>query len=139
MEKSFTPINILLVDDDYIYQLIARKIIELLNMNCRIRVFSNGQEAINHLKYSIDRCKELPDVIFLDINMPVMNGWEFLKEYETIAKACHKEIPVYMVSSSENEADKQRCSHFPLVRDYIEKPLDQQRFVKIIGQLKQVA
>ncbi|MDB5190471.1 MAG: Response regulator rcp1 [Segetibacter sp.] len=139
MKNDFTPLNIFLVDDDYLYQLIARKIIELLDMNCKIRVFSNGQEAINQLKYNIERCIDLPDVIFLDINMPVMNGWEFLKEYESISDICPKEIPVYMVTSSENEADKIRSKRSLAVKDYILKPLDQQRFVKIIGELKEVA
>jgi CheY-like chemotaxis protein len=71
--------------------------------------------------------------------MPVMNGWEFVKEYEQLADTCPKRIPVYMVSSSESEADKVRSKSSSVVKDYITKPLDQQRFVKIISTITAVA
>jgi len=76
MQQS--KLRILLIDDDRIYQFAARKTIEATGFAESIVVYSNGEDAINFLKSNSANETSLPDVIFLDVNMPVMNGWEFL-------------------------------------------------------------
>ena len=84
MDKNSTPLTICLIDDDSIYQFTAKRIIELLNPLQKVLVFSNGKEAIDYFQASTQCNNEIPDVIFLDINMPVMNGWEFLEAYDSV-------------------------------------------------------
>ena len=77
MYKS--KVNVLLIDDDTIYQFVARKTLEATGYINKIQVCSNGEEAYQFLERNMGNADELPDVILLDVNMPVMNGWEFLE------------------------------------------------------------
>jgi CheY-like chemotaxis protein len=120
--------TICLIDDDRIYQFTARRIIELVNPAQRVLNFFNGKEAIRQPNLAVDT---LPDIIFLDINMPVMNGWEFLEDYNAIKNMFPKNIAIYMVSSSIDEKDRLRSQHFG-VTDYIEKPINQQMMRQIL-------
>lgn len=88
--------NVCLIDDDKIYQFTARKILESTGLAKKILSFYNGSEAIGFLKQSFTTDQnELPDVIFLDINMPVMNGWQFLEEYHKINDRFQKTITIF--------------------------------------------
>ena len=78
---------------------------------------------------------ELPDVIFLDINMPVMNGWQFLDEYHKILEQFKKPIYIYMVSSSVDDCDIQRSKEYSGVTDYIVKPINKIKYQELIDRL----
>src|SRR6266446_5237678 len=93
-------LNVLVVDDDIIYQFTARKTLEATGYTDKIFVCSNGEEACQLLKNNLSNMQELPDVIFLDINMPVMNGWDFLRAYESIQVNLPKDVRIFLVSSS---------------------------------------
>lgn len=131
MNKNSTPLTICLIDDDRIYQFTARRIIELVNPLQKVMVFSNGKEAIDFFTQRASNNEQLPDVIFLDINMPVMNGWEFLEAYNSVKRDLDKQISIYMVSSSVDENDKIRSRNFD-VKDFIEKPIDKEMMVEIL-------
>jgi CheY-like chemotaxis protein len=131
MNKNSTPLTICLIDDDRIYQFTAKRIIELVNPMQKVLVFSNGKEAIDFFSEQALTQEQLPDVIFLDINMPVMNGWEFLDAYNAIKTALDKQISIYMVSSSVDEKDKIRSKNFD-VKDFIEKPIDKEMMLEIL-------
>ena len=131
MNKNFTFSTICLIDDDRIYQFTAKRIIELVNPLQKVLVFSNGKEAIDFFSQQTLSNEHLPDVIFLDINMPVMNGWEFLEAYSNVKSGLEKEICIYMVSSSVDEKDKIRSKSFD-VKDFIEKPIDKETMVEIL-------
>ena len=131
MKKNFTPLTICLIDDDRIYQFTAKRIIELVNPSQKVLVFSNGKEAIDFFTHQAVSNEQLPDVIFLDINMPVMNGWEFLEAYNLMKTSLPKHISIYMVSSSVDEKDKIRSKSFD-VKDFIEKPIDKEMMVEIL-------
>jgi CheY-like chemotaxis protein len=129
--------NVCLIDDDKIYQFTARKILESTGLAKKILSFYNGSEAIVFLKqrFSTDQ-NELPDIIFLDINMPVMNGWQFLEEYHKINDRFQKTITIFVVSSSVDDCDIQRSKEFSEVTDYIVKPINRLKYQQLIEGLK---
>jgi CheY-like chemotaxis protein len=126
------PHTICLIDDDLIYQFTAKRIIELVNPQQQVLIFSNGKEAIDFFSQPDLTYEQLPDVIFLDINMPVMNGWEFLEAFSATKNSLLKQIKIYMVSSSIDENDKIRSKTFDEVKDFIVKPIDRKRMMDIL-------
>jgi CheY-like chemotaxis protein len=132
MDKNSTYQTICLIDDDRIYQFTAKRIIELVAPSQKILIFSNGKEAIDFFSKGELQLEQLPDVIFLDINMPIMNGWEFLEAYKDVKTEVRKEITIYMVSSSLDEKDILRSRKFIDVKDFIVKPLDVQQMREIL-------
>lgn len=133
---QFAKHIVFLIDDDNIYQFTARKILESTGLAKQIQSFYNGREAIKYLQ-DHDNCKpeNLPDVIFLDINMPVMNGWEFLEEFHTFCGGFPKPIVVYVVSSSIDSYDIKKSREYKAVTDYIVKPITRIRYRELIESL----
>lgn len=132
MDKNSTQQTICLIDDDRIYQFTAKRIIELVSPSQKVLIFSNGKEAIDFFNQRKFNAEQLPDVIFLDINMPIMNGWEFLEAYSNVRTEVSKTITIYMVSSSVDEKDKLRSKGFIDVKDFIVKPLNLTEMRKIL-------
>lgn len=127
--------TLFIVDDDAIYQLLVRKIVQSTNFVNRIERFFNGLEAIEHLKTIQGASEELPDIIFLDLFMPVMDGWGFLEEYLTLSPRLDKKITIYIISSSIDPADIEKARAINAVTDYIVKPLTEDKFISIIKSI----
>lgn len=125
-------LHICLVDDDNIYQFIAKKMFQSINPSNRLTIFSNGQEAIDYFSKNCNCTENLPDLIFLDINMPVMNGWEFLQAFGGLVGTLCKIAAIYMVSSSVNESDLQKVKQYASVIDYLFKPVTKDRLQEIL-------
>ncbi|WP_108867874.1 response regulator [Aquimarina aquimarini] len=121
-----------LIDDDNIHQFIIKKIVNKLSPNQELLVFSNGEEGINFMKSRIGKIEKLPDLILLDINMPVMDGWEFLEEFVTITPDIKKEIIIYILSSSDNPTDKEKAKKFDLISGYIIKPINENQLESLL-------
>lgn len=132
---QLTQHNVCLIDDDNIYQFTARKLLESTGLAKHIQSFYNGSEAINYFKDQNNKPETLPDVIFLDINMPVMNGWEFLEEYNKLYTNLPKPIVVYVVSSSIDSNDRQKSKEYKLVSDYLVKPINRIQYKELIESL----
>ena len=130
-----TGLKICLIDDDRIYQFAARKIIEATGLANNVMTFSNGREALQHLQTNADSSTDLPDVIFLDINMPVMNGWQFLDAFKSIGPKLSKPVTIYMVSSSVDEYDINKSRDYNEVTDYIIKPVHREKFKEVLADL----
>ena len=126
-------LTICVVDDDKVYQFAVRKTIEATGMADAVLTFSNGAEAISYLE--THSTAELPDIIFLDINMPVMNGWQFLENYARLSFSLGKNIPVYMVSSSIDEHDINKSREYQSVADYILKPVHKEKFSQLLSSI----
>ncbi|WP_339810425.1 response regulator [uncultured Imperialibacter sp.] len=122
-----------IIDDDQIYVFGLRKLIDFHKYSKNLLVFKNGAEAIKYMKPLITSSDELPDVILLDINMPVMDGWQFLDEFVKIKPLIKKKITIYMVSSSIDEADLERAKTYEEVSDFIVKPVKEPDLAKILG------
>ena len=128
--------NVCLIDDDNIYQYTARVLLESTGLANHIQSFYNGQDALSYLKDEKNNTtEELPDLIFLDINMPVMNGWEFLEEYQKLHPNLPKPMHVYVVSSSVDYSDMQRSRSYKEVSDYLVKPVNRSKYLELIESL----
>ncbi|MEH6762862.1 MAG: response regulator [Aequorivita antarctica] len=122
-----------IIDDDPIFVFGTRKILQLANFGENIIVFNNGAEALNNLKTMILKGEKLPDVILLDINMPIMDGWQFLESFSTIPT--QSKIHIYIISSSLNQEDIRRAKSHKSVDDYIVKPVGVNEYKRIAEEL----
>lgn len=111
------------IDDDAIYQIIVNKIIQRSEMFSAVSSFKNGRIAIDALQEALDKNTALPDIILLDINMPIMDGWEFMEEMALIKLKFNKQITVYIVSSSISIEDKNRSKTYADILGYLSKPV----------------
>jgi CheY-like chemotaxis protein len=128
------PTKFLLVDDDKIFVFLATKIIQSVDHPSTVEVFQDGLEILDHLKEIADKPELLPDIIFLDLNMPVIDGWGFLKEY--LSLNMKKNISIYLVSSSISPHDIERAKEIPAVTDFIIKPLMKEKVVEVLSNLR---
>jgi len=97
-----------------------------------VEVCTNGLDALEYLKSLIRASGKLPDVIFIDINMPVMDGWEFLEEYKTLQENINTPIKIYILSSSVDKNDIMRSKEYNSVIDYVIKPVYKEKFSEIL-------
>lgn len=128
---SKAPI-IALVDDDKIFQLTASKTLKATALTDSILQFENGEEALKFLRQHTSNPEVLPDYIFLDINMPMIDGWMFLEDYENLKEKFSKPISIYMVSSSIDTRDIERAKKNINVKDYITKPVTRDKFIEVL-------
>jgi len=125
------PDLILVVEDQEPDQYIARRNLSRQWPNATIKVAFDGEEAIDYLQSGLEK---LPDLLLLDINMPRMNGHEFLEFW---SKQNRGIIPmVVLLTSSDQELDKQRAMKYPFVKDYMLKPLDKSTVASLNGILR---
>ncbi|MEL6673849.1 MAG: response regulator [Bacteroidota bacterium] len=122
----------LIIDDDEINNFICVKNMKDLQFAEQASYCLKGQEGLNQLKEMLDSTPEdMPEAIFLDINMPMMNGWEFLEEYKNLAPQFSKEIKLFILTSSVYRKDMERSDTYAEVADYIVKPLDKTKIRNI--------
>ncbi|KAA1243652.1 response regulator [Aquimarina sp. RZ0] len=128
------PQSICIIDDDTIYINLVSKIIEIKKLSENVLVFHNGREALDFFIYSIENTENdaIPQVILLDLNMPVMDGWEFLQEFRKIRKQINSNIELYVVSSSIDNRDINRAKSIDVVSDYLTKPIKLDDFERIL-------
>ncbi|RFS26441.1 response regulator [Chitinophaga silvatica] len=117
---------IFIVDDDPIHQQIAKIMIERQAISTGIRVFSDAQEVLDYLRDKSGDSEALPDLILLDLNMPVMDGWEFLEEYALFCQQLPKQIKIFVLTSSIDEKDRERVAGYSFVTGYLTKPLSKE-------------
>lgn len=124
-----------IIDDDDIYQFTTAHLLKKMDLVNKIILFSNGLKAINFLKEEIGNIENIPDVLFLDINMPVMDGWEFLEEYLRIKPMIPKTVAIYMVSSSVDEKDVLKAKSISALSGYLVKPISSQNIREVILEI----
>ena len=115
---------VFLVDDDPIQNMITSQLVQISSSDAEYKVYSNGKEVIDGLETGL-----FPDVILLDINMPIMNGFDFLKVYKDYPQKAN----VFMLTSSLNDEDKGKASKYACVKGYYTKPVSPDKLSEIFS------
>ena len=122
---------ILLVDDNTADNRYHQIILKGMDITERIDVALDGEEALNYLK---KENQTPPDLIILDINMPKVNGWEFLEAYHKLSPELKAKAIVVMLTTSENPEDKKKAEQFSEIRGFNSKPLTEEMVNEILKQ-----
>ncbi|MDQ3110211.1 MAG: response regulator [Bacteroidota bacterium] len=122
---------ILLIDDDPDDNFFHQRIIKKMEITNAIHVARNGIEALDYLK---DEKQVIPELIFLDINMPRMNGWEFLEQYQHLDEKQKARITIMMLTTSANPDDVKRANEIKDVTGIKTKPLSIEMLNEILAQ-----
>jgi CheY-like chemotaxis protein len=117
--------SICIIDDDKIYRYGISKIINNHLPGKEIMSFENGQKALDSIKEMEENNNELPDLILLDIDMPEMNGWDFLNAFQSIREKVNKDIQIFVISSRIDKKNHElyRLEWSQKVSDFIQKPV----------------
>jgi len=131
--KKFT--SLMLIDDNEIDNLINQKIIESCNICNHIFMHTSAKSAVEFLR-NVEKVEKwskemLPEIIFLDIDMPLMDGFQFLEEFNRLNSETKKRCKIVMLTSSNNEADITRAQKSSYVAKYITKPLTEDNLMSL--------
>lgn len=124
MSSSFN--TVMLVDDNDTDNFISQKIIELTGFSKKIIVKNSGKSALEYLQTNEAQPDNLPELIFLDINMPIVDGFVFLFEFERFSDVLKNKCKIAILSSSDNKRDIERIVDNQYVIKYITKPLTEE-------------
>jgi CheY-like chemotaxis protein len=128
MEAS-TINTVMLIDDDPVSNKISQLFLRKHRWSAQVVAFEDGQQALQVLQ---DAARTAPDVILLDVGMPVYDGWDFLEEYEKLPQELTGRCLLYMLSSSINPPDIQKAGNYRTVKAYLTKPLTQEALELIL-------
>ena len=124
--------TIFIVDDDEMYQMLLKRVIKKVGAEVDVLSFFNGDLALEAFKSALKAGTGLPNIIFLDINMPVLDGWQFLEEYELLKDKVVLQPDIYMISSSLDDRDKSMALKNTSIKDFLRKPITLQLLQEII-------
>lgn len=123
--------TVLLVDDDHICNFLMAKALEKLGVAKEILTVLNGKQAIDLIRDYTTNLQNLPEVIFLDINMPIMDGFAFLEAYNDLDTRNKKDIKIIVVSSSDSPSDKLKAESLG-AKDFLSKPITEDKLKLIL-------
>jgi two-component system chemotaxis response regulator CheY len=124
--------DVFVVDDDKVYHFIIKKLLTKNNIDVKPSFYLNGLEAIEEIKGKIKLGTSLPDLILLDINMPIMDGWQFLDELKKTNDIVDKNTTIYLVSSSDSISDVNKAKEYQdQIKDFFFKPMTAEDLWKI--------
>lgn len=119
-----------IIDDDEIIIYLTNKLIMNAEFCNQLETFTEAKTALERLKLALQTGENIPDVVLFDLNMPEMNGWDFIEEFKKLDFG--KEIPTFIFTSSIDPNDKQRSFQYEEIKDFITKPLTLQKLDKIL-------
>lgn len=125
-----------IIDDDEIHTFVIKTFMNQHQFSEQIIAFSNGQQALEFLSDHRQLPQQLPDVIFVDIAMPVMNAWQFLENFTKIKGKLSKQIAVYVLTTSIYESDADKALSYPEVSGFLVKPLKKEYLDHVALQLQ---
>ncbi|MCK0146150.1 response regulator [Arenibacter sp. F26102] len=123
-----------IIDDDPIFVFGSKVLLKNNGFASNIIVFQNGKEALDMIVTMLESDEGLPEVIFLDLNMPIMDGWEFLDEFSKLSNV--QNIKVYILSSSIDSRDIEKAKQYGIVNDFIAKPLTDSKISELIKKIQ---
>jgi CheY-like chemotaxis protein len=133
MKESSLPHHIMLIDDDAVTNMVNKKIIYLTYPSIQVTDYTDAAVALRGLKQIAENDKTLPpDLIFLDINMPHMDGWEFLDEFVALPDSMLQKTKIIMLTSSVDINDIEKSKTYKPVTDFLSKPLDKDTLRKLL-------
>jgi response regulator RpfG family c-di-GMP phosphodiesterase len=122
----------LLIDDDPLNNYLTKRVIKKVFQDAEIIEFTEPEIALTHLENNyLNNIVNEKIIVFLDINMPTMSGWEFLLKFEKYNETIKNQFDIFMFSSSINPADINSAKQDPMVIDFIEKPLEIEKLIKL--------
>jgi CheY-like chemotaxis protein len=126
-------LKIFVVDNDRIYLTVTQKLLSKISTSFSVSIFYDGIEAFEAIETLIEsKPIELPDLILLDLDMPIMDGWDFLESYNKIGVNNYKSIPIYIVTSSIALEDINKSNNYQDVLGYLVKPLNLETLEEIV-------
>jgi CheY-like chemotaxis protein len=128
MKTDLDKPMVFFIDDDPLSNKFNTMLIRKIHPDVEIVTFLSAQDAINQLK---DERRQRPEVIFLDLNMPVMNGWDFMGEF----KKLNLDIEIVILTSSSDASDKRKAAENDQIKDYVEKPLTKATFMELLKKV----
>ncbi|WP_223654442.1 response regulator [Hymenobacter psoromatis] len=126
-----------LIENDHITAVVTELVLRKNLRRGEVQHFVNGQVAFNQLLADVKAVDKIPDLILLDLNMPVMDGWEFLDAFMKLPLT--KQVCVFVLTSSIHPDDREKAKHYGMVKGFFSKPLDgnsvawMQQFVQLAG------
>lgn len=128
--------KVAIIDDNVVFRTLTKIAFEnVTSGNSDILLFENGQEAIDYIRKYLDNQEEIPKLILLDLNMPVMDGWNFLDEMLPIQKSFNLNLIIYIVTSSSDEKDFERAESISEVKGYLIKPIGINQIAELIRSI----
>ncbi len=121
----------MLVDDNDTDNFLSKKIMEHVNFSENILIKNTGKSALEYLHQNQNDLDKIPDIIFLDINMPIVDGFVFLYEYENFPPQLHEKVKVVVLSSSNNKRDINQFLNNRFVHQFISKPLSEKALMEL--------
>ncbi|MEO6327702.1 MAG: response regulator [Ginsengibacter sp.] len=124
--------NYIIIDDDPTNNIICNIMLEMVLGKVGINTFEKPEQGLLFIKKNYSK-KFMPAVLFLDINMPTLTGWEFMEEFEKLGKEVKEQIGIYILSSSVDSRDKDKARANKHIKGFISKPLDEQVILSVAG------
>ena len=123
--------QILMLDDDELYNILITEIFHSVSVIKNFKIENSGWKALDFLR-DAEKKGSFPEIIFVDLKMPEMDGFEFIERYEANFFSRHSETQINVLTSSVRELDKQKATAFKSVKNFLVKPLNEEKLLKMI-------
>ncbi len=112
-----------IIDDDEVYIYAIKRLIKIQNLCDEVLVFTDGKQAVDYLEEHQNDGTQMPEVIMIDVNMPVLDGWGFIEAFQKMDLESTRNTKLFMISSSIDPRDVKKAKEIPLIIKYIFKPI----------------
>lgn len=124
--------KLILIEDDDVIVYLTQKLIKESKEIELLTVLKNGRKALDYFTENAKNAELLPDFVFLDLSMPILDGWQFLEEFALIKKSLVKNIRIYITTSSISPKDLIKAEKYDFISDFVIKPISLENFNRII-------
>jgi len=117
------PLSVLIIDDSNIDRLLTEKVIQGDMFAAEVVSCGSVREGLTHLLSRSSAFEKMPDVILLDVNMPMLDGFDFLDSFMKFPEEMQRQSAIFMLSATNSQAELERIARYPIVRRFFNKPL----------------